>query len=1248
MKKIQMIQPMPGTQFQQYYVPQQQMVYSGHLAGSTLRQVNPGSTVYHIPKGTLEPKTYGTQNLQTSRILLPAKSYINMQGHPTSVQVINASNFNQMPQGQIISAQAPGSMYSQPQSQILGFHRLPNGFVWAARSDNPQSSFIIRTPQPNIYVQQAPSQITQLSQVPQMHTPVSIQASFQRSLPMSFPNVGQVGQTITTRTILPSTTQSVAACSSIPSTIPPNMATTTLSSVIPNQSLYQQPNMYSASPTSSQVNQYPQSFISNQQHFSQDNPSIVNNTEFVNRNVNTSMESPSSNLVFQSVGAQPYSQVHHSTVSVPNNSVNQSGGSVSQHSIVNNAEFANQNVNTSMASPSTNLVFQSVGGQPYSQVDHSTVSVPNNSVNQSGGSVSQNSMVNKAEYVTQNVNSTMESPSTNLVFQAVGEQLYSQVNPSAVPVLNNAANQSDDSVLQKSMVDKTEFVHPNVNKSMESSLNNLVFQSVGEQSYSQVNHFSKPVPNNTVSQSEDSVSQNSMVDKTEFVNQNVNESMESPSKNLIFQSEGAVAGNSVIETFESDTSNPTNQVLGYSPNNIVNKVLGSVTRNAINQVVRYATSNSLNQSVSNNLASQSHGCCLHEYLESERPDISNSVNQVIGSTVNDSINQVVGPASSNSVSPDPCISAGNSANTSLGSESINSVNQAAGPSISYTAKQGQESPGNNLVASATNSFCPTEPQTNDTDEQHSVSEKSLETSSPSPGNPSEESQVSHCSSTSVLSSTKEDYSRKPLTVPPKVALKAQHTSEVLIPPSPLTKGYRLKVINYEEPEPKPVPDEVPSSSTAMDIPTSLVEFATTTAPTSSTVQSYSEKPCVETYSYTVVSPSSSGSGNDSLDGSSALNAGTDFYPIIKLKRLKPQDPLGKPDLTEKRPQKAIVKPQVAASVPDTFVQEKSQLSPESLKSVSSRTSSDSLPIKKRKLPAEMENIPDSSTQFFGSILQMPDSSTQFFGGISQISAHHEQAQNNTVVLSHTSTSTISKKKKRGRPRKSKFTFINPPFPKKLADCTQVKKPDPQTTKQSEQDIYVVNTQEIRRSARQKKAKIEVIQLEDDNVDSDYTPNSAVKSKTKSHKSSLSKELRQLNDSTYKIFKSKDKKIKKNSKEENETVTPKSTPIQDNIVNAPTSSDKKINWCTGDSQAETSESPSKHDLKQSMEGMSVQEVYDFVASFPDCLEYAEKFKSHEIDGQALFLLTLDHLLTGFSMKLGHAVKFFEHLNSNKDI
>ncbi len=45
--------------------------------------------------------------------------------------------------------------------------------------------------------------------------------------------------------------------------------------------------------------------------------------------------------------------------------------------------------------------------------------------------------------------------------------------------------------------------------------------------------------------------------------------------------------------------------------------------------------------------------------------------------------------------------------------------------------------------------------------------------------------------------------------------------------------------------------------------------------------------------------------------------------------------------------------------------------------------------------------------------------------------------------------------------------------------------------------------------------------------------------------------------------------------------------------------------------------------------------------------AEEFRSQEIDGQAMLLLTEEHLVSTMNLKLGPALKLCAHINSLKD-
>lgn len=48
------------------------------------------------------------------------------------------------------------------------------------------------------------------------------------------------------------------------------------------------------------------------------------------------------------------------------------------------------------------------------------------------------------------------------------------------------------------------------------------------------------------------------------------------------------------------------------------------------------------------------------------------------------------------------------------------------------------------------------------------------------------------------------------------------------------------------------------------------------------------------------------------------------------------------------------------------------------------------------------------------------------------------------------------------------------------------------------------------------------------------------------------------------------------------------------------------------------------------------------------DVAEEFRSQEIDGQALLLLTEDHLVSTMNLKLGPALKLHAHINSLKEV
>ncbi|KAM9350188.1 polyhomeotic-like protein 3 [Symphorus nematophorus] len=63
--------------------------------------------------------------------------------------------------------------------------------------------------------------------------------------------------------------------------------------------------------------------------------------------------------------------------------------------------------------------------------------------------------------------------------------------------------------------------------------------------------------------------------------------------------------------------------------------------------------------------------------------------------------------------------------------------------------------------------------------------------------------------------------------------------------------------------------------------------------------------------------------------------------------------------------------------------------------------------------------------------------------------------------------------------------------------------------------------------------------------------------------------------------------------------------------------------------------------------NVEQVFSYINSLPGGQDVAEEFRSQEIDGQALLLLTEDHLVSTMNLKLGPALKLCAHINSLKD-
>uniref|UniRef100_W5KFX6 Polyhomeotic homolog 3 n=1 Tax=Astyanax mexicanus TaxID=7994 RepID=W5KFX6_ASTMX len=62
--------------------------------------------------------------------------------------------------------------------------------------------------------------------------------------------------------------------------------------------------------------------------------------------------------------------------------------------------------------------------------------------------------------------------------------------------------------------------------------------------------------------------------------------------------------------------------------------------------------------------------------------------------------------------------------------------------------------------------------------------------------------------------------------------------------------------------------------------------------------------------------------------------------------------------------------------------------------------------------------------------------------------------------------------------------------------------------------------------------------------------------------------------------------------------------------------------------------------------SVEQVCSYISSLPGCQDMVAEFRSQEIDGQALLLLTEEHLMSAMNIKLGPALKICSQINSLK--
>ncbi|XP_016303754.1 polyhomeotic-like protein 3 [Sinocyclocheilus anshuiensis] len=71
------------------------------------------------------------------------------------------------------------------------------------------------------------------------------------------------------------------------------------------------------------------------------------------------------------------------------------------------------------------------------------------------------------------------------------------------------------------------------------------------------------------------------------------------------------------------------------------------------------------------------------------------------------------------------------------------------------------------------------------------------------------------------------------------------------------------------------------------------------------------------------------------------------------------------------------------------------------------------------------------------------------------------------------------------------------------------------------------------------------------------------------------------------------------------------------------------------------------LDSSPSQWSVEQVCSFIGSLPGCHDIAAEFCSQEIDGQALLLLTEDHLMSAMNIRLGPALKICAQINALKE-
>ena len=62
-------------------------------------------------------------------------------------------------------------------------------------------------------------------------------------------------------------------------------------------------------------------------------------------------------------------------------------------------------------------------------------------------------------------------------------------------------------------------------------------------------------------------------------------------------------------------------------------------------------------------------------------------------------------------------------------------------------------------------------------------------------------------------------------------------------------------------------------------------------------------------------------------------------------------------------------------------------------------------------------------------------------------------------------------------------------------------------------------------------------------------------------------------------------------------------------------------------------------------LQVTKVHEFIKA--TCSEAADKFRRHEIDGQAMMLLRVEHLVSVMGFKLGPALKILARINAMRE-